>query len=174
MYNHEYDVTRPVTITPSRTWGGTGALGCVLGYGALHRIPAPLEEPPNAPGETLFENNDSKSSENMHRSTEADGLTASDMSQRIQMVVPATMQFEKSAFSASNGPPKDGRRTRNHHGTAKAGAMDDYFKEGEEKSRAEDTNSAKSKTEALPPPPKGGPPKAVPPAKTSTLDDIGG
>src|SRR5262245_27992848 len=55
VYNHEYNVTRPVTITPSRSWGGEGALGCVLGFGALHRIPAPLEEPPQAPGETLFD-----------------------------------------------------------------------------------------------------------------------
>ena len=27
VYNHEYNVTRPVTITPSRGWGGEGALG---------------------------------------------------------------------------------------------------------------------------------------------------
>lgn len=55
VYNHEYNVLRPLTLTPSRSWGGEGALGCVLGYGALHRIPAPLEEgPPPAPGEALF------------------------------------------------------------------------------------------------------------------------
>src|ERR1700760_1373564 len=55
VYNHEYDVTRPVEITPSRGWGGQGALGCTLGFGALHRIPASLEEPPSAPGETMFD-----------------------------------------------------------------------------------------------------------------------
>src|SRR4051794_32553632 len=32
VYNNEYDVTREVTIQPSREWGGEGALGCVLGY----------------------------------------------------------------------------------------------------------------------------------------------
>lgn len=37
VYNNEYDVTREVTLQPSRAWGGEGALGCVLGYGALHR-----------------------------------------------------------------------------------------------------------------------------------------
>jgi len=55
VYNHEYNVTRLVTLTPNRTWGGTGALGCILGFGALHRIPASLDEPPSAPGETLFD-----------------------------------------------------------------------------------------------------------------------
>ena len=88
------------------------------------------------------------------------------------MVVPANMEFEKPATSASSGPPRDGRRTKNQHGTAKAGTMDDYFKEGEEKSRAEDTTSAQSKAETLPPPPKG-PSKAVPMAATSTSDDAG-
>ncbi|EDU45821.1 golgi reassembly stacking protein 1 [Pyrenophora tritici-repentis Pt-1C-BFP] len=44
VYNHEYNVTRPVTITPTRTWGGEGALGCVLGFGALHRIPPRAEQ----------------------------------------------------------------------------------------------------------------------------------
>ena len=110
----------------------------------------------------------------MSRSTEADGSAASNtLSQRNQMVVPANMQFEKPAISASSGPPKDGRRIRTHHGTAKAGTMDDYFKEGEEKSRAEDAIPAKSKAETLLPPPKGGPPKAVPSTEPSTLDDAG-
>ena len=56
VYNHEYDVTRELHITPTRSWGGEGALGCVLGFGALHRIPAPLHEPVQAPGELLFSN----------------------------------------------------------------------------------------------------------------------
>lgn len=55
IYNNEYNVTREVTIQPSREWGGEGALGCVLGYGALHRLPAPLSEPVHAPGETMFD-----------------------------------------------------------------------------------------------------------------------
>ena len=55
VYNNEYNVTRSLTITPARNWGGEGMLGCVLGYGALHRIPAPLDEPVQAPGEMLFD-----------------------------------------------------------------------------------------------------------------------
>ncbi|KAF8456758.1 GRASP55/65 PDZ-like domain-containing protein [Kalaharituber pfeilii] len=58
VYNHEFDVVREVTIVPRRGWGGEGALGCVLGFGALHRLPVPLTEGAVVmPGETLFERN---------------------------------------------------------------------------------------------------------------------
>ncbi|XP_033629777.1 Golgi reassembly-stacking protein 2-like [Asterias rubens] len=39
VYNVETDGCREVTITPNRTWGGEGILGCGIGYGYLHRIP---------------------------------------------------------------------------------------------------------------------------------------
>ncbi|KAJ6261112.1 hypothetical protein Dda_3777 [Drechslerella dactyloides] len=55
VYNHEFNVTREVTILPRKNWGGDGALGCVLGYGALHRLPAPLDEPLSEPGQAMFE-----------------------------------------------------------------------------------------------------------------------
>ncbi|EWC46712.1 hypothetical protein DRE_03957 [Drechslerella stenobrocha 248] len=55
VYNHEFNVTREVTILPRKNWGGDGALGCVLGYGALHRLPRPLEEPLSEPGQVMFE-----------------------------------------------------------------------------------------------------------------------
>ncbi|KAK6361406.1 hypothetical protein TWF730_005137 [Orbilia blumenaviensis] len=55
VYNHEFNIVREVTILPRRHWGGDGALGCVLGYGALHRLPPPLEEPLSQPGEAIFE-----------------------------------------------------------------------------------------------------------------------
>ncbi|KAK6503282.1 hypothetical protein TWF481_008309 [Arthrobotrys musiformis] len=55
VYNHEFNLVREVTILPRRHWGGDGALGCVLGYGALHRLPPPLEEPLSQPGEAMFE-----------------------------------------------------------------------------------------------------------------------
>ncbi|EGX47809.1 hypothetical protein AOL_s00083g21 [Orbilia oligospora ATCC 24927] len=55
VYNREFNLVREVTILPRRHWGGDGALGCVLGYGALHRLPPPLEEPLSQPGEAIFE-----------------------------------------------------------------------------------------------------------------------
>lgn len=44
VYNADTDSCREVTITPNRNWGGDGSLGCGIGYGYLHRIPA---KPPN-------------------------------------------------------------------------------------------------------------------------------
>jgi len=38
-YSIQTDNIRLVTITPSRSWGGNGTLGCDVGYGYLHRIP---------------------------------------------------------------------------------------------------------------------------------------
>ncbi|RPB29060.1 hypothetical protein L211DRAFT_832933 [Terfezia boudieri ATCC MYA-4762] len=52
VYNSEVDVVRELTITPRRGWGGEGAMGCVLGFGALHRLPL---EGVVGPGGTLFD-----------------------------------------------------------------------------------------------------------------------
>ncbi|ODV97710.1 hypothetical protein PACTADRAFT_26982, partial [Pachysolen tannophilus NRRL Y-2460] len=39
VYNHDFDVIRPVTLKPNTLWGGKGMLGCDVGYGLLHRLP---------------------------------------------------------------------------------------------------------------------------------------
>lgn len=42
VYNHDYDIVRPVTVHLSKSWavgGNRGILGCDVGYGLLHRIP---------------------------------------------------------------------------------------------------------------------------------------
>ncbi|KAI9319513.1 GRASP55/65 PDZ-like domain-containing protein [Dichotomocladium elegans] len=39
LYNTEWDSCRQVIIVPNHDWGGTGSLGCDIGYGLLHRIP---------------------------------------------------------------------------------------------------------------------------------------
>ncbi|KAK6464840.1 GRASP55/65 PDZ-like domain-containing protein [Scheffersomyces coipomensis] len=42
VYNHDYDILRPVTVNLTRSWGtgqNKGILGCDVGYGLLHRIP---------------------------------------------------------------------------------------------------------------------------------------
>lgn len=39
VYNVETDSCREVTVTPDTQWGGSGSLGCGIGYGYLHRIP---------------------------------------------------------------------------------------------------------------------------------------
>lgn len=172
VYNHEYGITRPVTITPSRNWGGQGALGCVLGYGALHRIPAPLEEPPQAPGETLFDtSSDEKASlrASMDMQTEhANPAPAGDF------LIPANMQVTPK--TGSPGPPTGGggkqKKGRAHHAVSPTGGMAEYFAEGEQKSKEEDF-APSSKAGAVSPPPKaGGPPKAVPSSTGTKVEDV--
>lgn len=159
VYNNEYDVTREVTIHPSRDWGGEGALGCVLGYGALHRLPAPLSEPLAGPGETLFET----SPENARFSNEevrplSGGIDYSSppaTSEPGDFLIPAQIMTPPVP-----GPAK--RKDKKHAPTKNF--MDDYFTEGEKKSREQDYAPGAKSTPPPPPPKAGGPPKAVSPA----------
>jgi len=178
VYNHEYNVTRPVTITPSRGWGGEGALGCVLGFGALHRIPTSLEEPPQAPGETLF-STDSASFDEKRPLSSSSNLPPAPVAQDIgtpsELFVPANMALPSKSpppSGAGQAPPKRGK-ARAHHAVSPGGGggLDDYFKEGEEKSAKEDF-TPKAKGSGVPPPPKmGGPPKGPPKSATPVPDE---
>jgi hypothetical protein len=171
VYNHEYDVTRPVTITPSRGWGGEGALGCVLGFGALHRIPPSLEEPPQAPGETLFSSDPVSGSFDEKRPLSA--MSGNPMQGApSELFVPANMALPSRSPPPPQGNAPPRKKGRAHHVASPAGGggLDDYFKEGEEKSLAED-NAPKAKSGGVPPPPKaGGPPRGPAPPKSATPD----
>ncbi|KAH8825046.1 GRASP55/65 PDZ-like domain-containing protein, partial [Flagelloscypha sp. PMI_526] len=39
VYSYDFDALREVVLIPNRHWGGDGLLGCVFGFGLLHRIP---------------------------------------------------------------------------------------------------------------------------------------
>jgi len=167
VYNNEYDVTREITIHPSRDWGGEGALGCVLGYGALHRLPAPLSEPVAEPGSTLFETTETarfSNEEPRPTSTPASGATSN-------MFIPAASVAESSDFlipaqlSGAAPPPTASpglKRDRKKHGHGPNKMMDDYFIEGEKKSRELDYTPSSKNSTAPPPPKAGGPPKTAP------------
>ncbi|KAF2100031.1 hypothetical protein NA57DRAFT_75534 [Rhizodiscina lignyota] len=166
VYNHEYNITRPVTITPSRNWGGQGALGCILGFGALHRIPAALDEPPQAPGETLF---DTGIDEKQALAAPEPVATIASPPQGGDFLVPANLAFQRA--TGSPGPPvgagSKAKKHRAHHNISPSKGFDDYFAEGEMKSKEQD-HAPTSKSGAVPPPPKaGGPPKATPPVPTA-------
>lgn len=177
VYNHEYNVTRPVTITPTRNWGGEGAMGCVLGFGALHRIPAGLDEPPPAPGETFFSAGDvsgTPSFDEKRPLTASMEMPGQPQGGAAELFVPATMALPaKSPPPQGTAPPK--RKGRAHHVVSPAGgggALDDYFKEGEQKSAEQDY--APTKGSGVPPPPKagsGGPPRG--PLKSSNASRTG-
>ncbi|PHH58988.1 hypothetical protein CDD81_3960 [Ophiocordyceps australis] len=145
IYNNEYDVTREVTIQPSRDWGGEGALGCMLGYGALHRLPAPLSEPVSGPGETMFDGD-------INEKSEATLIPAASAAQTIpasQLLVP-TQVLDSVPVNTSSKP---GKKKERHSHRGQNQLMDDYFKEEEKKSRELD-NAPTPKASGVAPPPK--------------------
>lgn len=176
VYNHEYGVTRTVTITPSRSWGGTGALGCVLGYGALHRLPAPLEEPVQAPGETMFETARFSNEEEGNRSG-SPYRTASPATKPVgDFLVPAAMDLAPPSAppqtSTGKGPGRTPRKPKVARGNS---AFEDMFKEGEAKSKEEDF-APRANVKGAPPPPRvGGPPpsRSPRPGEGSTTPEPG-
>ncbi|MCJ1254272.1 hypothetical protein MMC24_002086 [Lignoscripta atroalba] len=169
VYNHEYAVTRIVTITPSRNWGGNGALGCVLGFGALHRLPVPLTEPPAAPGETLFEtarfsNEDARPTSAYSQSFPTGNKSKSPLlaNQSSDFLVPAAMTAPPpppKISSPSPAPPRGSRGKR--HVVSPNRAFEEYFKEGEQRSKEEDFAPAAKATPPPPPPRLGGGPPPV-------------
>ncbi|KAI4233715.1 MAG: hypothetical protein LQ349_004239 [Xanthoria aureola] len=174
VYNHEYAVTRLVTLTPSRTWGGSGALGCVLGFGALHRLPVPMTEPIAGPGETLFEtarfSNDEHQPPPAQLQSQSPPLypPPSSATQSSDLLVPASIASSippppQSATSPVAGPPRGAKKLRAV--AASNMTFDDYFREGELKSKEEDFAPATKNTAPPPPPPKSakGPPTAKSP-----------
>ncbi|CAJ2501545.1 Uu.00g043980.m01.CDS01 [Anthostomella pinea] len=184
VYNNEYNVTREVEIVPSREWGGEGALGCVLGYGALHRLPAPLDEPVNAPGETMFDMMGGGGNDGGYGGpvSAADQFAAlSSPVDPAGTFVPATEGVGGAPSSdflvpaqlvgtppppSAGAPPRGKKKERHGHGHSPNRLMDDYFAEEEQKSKALDGNISASRTPP-PPPPKagGGPPRAPPKAE---------
>ncbi|KZF22370.1 hypothetical protein L228DRAFT_151380 [Xylona heveae TC161] len=235
VYNHEYNVTRLVTITPSRHWGGEGALGCVLGYGALHRLPAPLTEPPHGPGETLFETAqfDTAKSNDYTSFNPSSTIGGAQLPSQLQpggtshlpgsgatvsqneFITPADMSFGPgpsivsqseasptttttstppppragAAPPAGTAPSTTGRKARAHHHhhhynvQSPSSAMDDYFREGEAKSKELDyvpsPRPGSTGPSAVPPPPKAGtkippPPKGAPKAEDATDEKADG
>ena len=162
VYNNEYDVTREVTIQPSRDWGGEGALGCTLGYGALHRLPAPLSEPVHAPGEMMFDGGINEKSESQHPPPMDAPSNGADY------LVPAQMV----SATPKSAPPRGGRKKDRQHGQNPNKMMDDYFKEEEQKSKELDNAPVRGESGG-PPPPKGaaGPPKATATTQSSSEND---
>ncbi|KAF2707365.1 golgi reassembly stacking protein-like protein [Pleomassaria siparia CBS 279.74] len=179
VYNHEYAVTRPITITPARGWGGEGALGCVLGFGALHRIPESLEDIVQGPGETLFSTDHASFDEKRPVSTSSNVPFVppnTNVGAAPELFVPANMALPSKSPPppmgagtvgevVARGPPKRGK-ARAHHAVSPmgGGGLDDYFKEGEQKSQEQDYAPAAKAN--VPPPPKAGPPRGPPQSVT--------
>lgn len=186
VYNSEYNVVRELTVIPSHSWGGEGALGCGLSYGLLHRIPAPLSEPLAGPGEVMFEGAHSQKPSYQESSADDEkaGLHFEPLNTSLGVAPPPSFIVPAESGNLRLGTPEPlhaqplGHHQPHAHGRrthkvvrGKGLGIDDYFNEGEQKSRELDYVPSKSPAN-LPPPPMrsgstgpaiGGPPRAGPP-----------
>jgi hypothetical protein len=108
-----------------------------------------LDEPPDAPGDTIF---DTAAVEEKHGAIDAPAAH----SDAAGFVVPA----EKFAKATTPGPaaaPKEERRVRHQTHISPSTEMDEYFREEEQRSREQDGAGTPKPKAGLPPPPKAGP-----------------
>ncbi|KAJ5619802.1 hypothetical protein N7510_003786 [Penicillium lagena] len=163
VYNSEFDVVREVELVPTRGWGGEGAVGAELGYGALHRLPVGLGEEVEGPGEVVFETREDGTSAPVLDSSgavpgvgepSANYLVPANLSAPPPIAPPPRAGGVASPEGTSKSPAS--RRKSRHAGVSPNNAFDDYFAEGEQKSREQDFAPSRKGT-PLPPPPKLGP-----------------
>lgn len=153
VYNSEFDVVREVELVPTRGWGGEGAVGAELGYGALHRLPIGLGEEVEGPGEVVFETReDGPSAPAPEQTTAAPGSFLVP----ANMASPAPLASQARVASPPDGiSPASRQRGKPRHGVSPNRAFEEYFAEGEQKSREQDYAPSRRGT-PLPPPPKVG------------------
>ncbi|CAG8877721.1 unnamed protein product [Penicillium nalgiovense] len=157
VYNSEFDVVREVELVPTRGWGGEGALGAELGFGALHRLPIGLGEEVEEPGEVVFETReDGTASPVSGPASAAPGMPApsSDFLVPANIASPPPLASAQARGASPLESRSSGRRAGRPRPAASPNrAFDDYFAEGEEKSREQDYAPSRHGT-PLPPPPK--------------------
>ena len=165
---------REVELVPRRGWGGEGALGAELGYGALHRLPIPLGEEMQGPGESLFDAGSNRPS--MEKSSYTIENTTPQYLVPANMASPPPPTVAPPPMVSPNAPPmgstpnagRASRKTRHAAALSPNRAFDDYFKEGEQKSKEEDFVPSRRNTPVAPPPKIGG---APPSAEAPTTDE---
>lgn len=159
VYNHDYDTLRPVSIRPNPNWGGSGLLGCGVGYGLLHRLPlvvgkypdairvslsqsrnSPTAKRRHAPGDTLFDAQEDES-QLSYQEKSSDLITPADLEQAAPHLQPPLMN-------------KSQHRSRRHSNYSNKPDLSEYFAEEERKSKEVDIQSSNSAVTDLPPPPK--------------------
>ena len=194
VYNSEFDVVREVELVPRRGWGGEGALGAVLGFGALHRLPVGLGEEVQAPGEKLFDagHDGRKSSDfygNSHGDEKGEFLVPAELNPPAQALPPPPMLSPNvppppmmnpnapQASTLTSPAARHGKKGRYHAAVSPKTGFDDMFNEFAAKSKEEDYVPPRKGT-PLPPPPKVGEPIASPPPRAAsphkgTQEDVG-
>ncbi|XP_026878090.2 Golgi reassembly-stacking protein 1a [Electrophorus electricus] len=93
VYSMETDGCREVIVTPNGAWGGEGSLGCGIGYGYLHRIPAHPHSPKSMNISHTSSTEECNSEEPpAHRYTEVSLMTASGQSVSGDTPLPPPIQ----------------------------------------------------------------------------------
>ncbi|KAK6386089.1 hypothetical protein LTS17_001663 [Exophiala oligosperma] len=159
VYNAEFDVVREVELVPRRGWGGEGALGAVLGFGALHRLPVGLGEEVQAPGENLFDA-DTKTADGQGAADSANSFQpapAQDLAPppMVNPNVPPPPMMNPNAAPPAGPAPARARKGRHHGAISPRGGFDDMFAEGAKKSAEQDHVSSRKGTPVAPPPKTG-------------------
>lgn len=161
VYNHDYDILRPVTVNLSRSWGtgqNKGILGCDVGYGLLHRIPEVVGK---------FDNN-SIVDDVLFESNESVGFQPQQTlpPQHSAYIPPASETPQENYINTAPPPPTvgtvppppRGSARKKKHIVDKSGveSLDDYMNEELEKSKKLDVStkpSGSSTDSSIPPPP---------------------
>ena len=158
VYNSEFDVVREVDLIPRRGWGGEGALGAVLGYGALHRLPVGLTDEVQAPGEKLFDA-ERKSTDRLYN-----GRDESFQQARLPVAPPPMVNpnIPPPVMSPDTAPqpaaPSRARKGKHHGALSPNSGFDDMFAEGQKKSAEQDHMPSRKGTPLAPPPKLGSAP----------------
>ncbi|CRG84533.1 putative protein C1D4,02c [Talaromyces islandicus] len=173
VYNSEFDVVREVELVPTRGWGGEGALGAVLGYGALHRLPVGLSEEVEGPGEVVFETaTDGQEQPSYPGAASVPPSTVTTGSYLVPANIssPPPLSSPSAALNNNTAPAprsaKSARRNR-HAAVSPSRTFDEYFAEGEQKSKEQDFAPSRKGTPLAPPPKVGGPPPSATPEAES-------
>ncbi|KAK6202614.1 GRASP55/65 PDZ-like domain-containing protein [Scheffersomyces amazonensis] len=146
VYNHDYDILRPVTVNLSRSWGtgqNRGILGCDVGYGLIHRIPEVVGkfESVSVVDDLLFETN-----------------------QNVSYEIPQTPPppSSENVINPIAPPPIAGAiphratassKKKKHVVAGDLGGLSDYMNEELAKSKELDSKLPSSQTNGAPPPP---------------------
>ena len=188
VYNSEFDVVREVELIPRRGWGGEGALGAILGYGALHRLPVGIGEEVQEPGEKLFDaERTSMDQTSIYNGNSGPYFQPQAKGQQgsSQVLAPPPLlnpSVSPPPMVSPNAPPTAGlmpqraKKGRRQGVKSPNSAFDDMFAEGEAKSAEQDFVPSRKGTPMAPPPklgPASGPHSVTDETAAETEGSIG-
>lgn len=162
VYNHDYDILRPVTVNLTRSWGhghNRGILGCDVGYGLLHRLPEVVGKfkADSIVDDVLFENKQSVEYQANDSSSQLPPPPPPTTSAPVPSTAPPPMGAPHVGQSDSSfaPPPPSARKKTRHTVASTAVDIDSYMDEETAKSLKLDGHpTTTDDATAIPPPPK--------------------